>query len=159
MIRVSVRRRGRVASGPIGLVVRRTFLLAAIAVVSCTSAVAQVSTTTTVQTTTTTLATTTTTVATTTTTVPTTTTTVATTTTTMSTTTVLTCPSSTVVTTTSTSTSSTCPPPGPPVCNDGNLCTIDTCDVSGCHHAPATDGIQCNYGSCTGLCEGGSCAA
>ncbi|MBT9560425.1 MAG: hypothetical protein IV100_30650, partial [Myxococcales bacterium] len=49
------------------------------------------------------------------------------------------------------------------VCNDGNVCTTDSCDsASGCVTAPAADGTACADGdACNGAetCQAGSCAA
>ena len=60
------------------------------------------------------------------------------------------------------------PEPAPPCpsvdeCDDGEVCTVDACDESGCTHTPAEDGKPCDDGEpCTaddrcrdGACEGG----
>ncbi|MFZ4577924.1 MAG: hypothetical protein ACOYOB_05945 [Myxococcota bacterium] len=56
-----------------------------------------------------------------------------------------------------------CKATGPTSCDDGQPCTIDTCDkVAGCQKKAAVDGIACEDGSaCTAgdACETGKCAA
>ncbi|MBM4344286.1 MAG: hypothetical protein FJ100_13030 [Deltaproteobacteria bacterium] len=51
---------------------------------------------------------------------------------------------------------------GPPaVCDDGNVCTTDSCDkTKGCGTAPAT-GVACNAGACTlgDGCQNGACVS
>ncbi len=48
-------------------------------------------------------------------------------------------------------------------CNDGSVCTADTCDpLLGCRHAPVPDGTSCSDSNvCDGIeqCSGGFCAA
>ena len=60
------------------------------------------------------------------------------------------------------SASATCVPGTPPVVDDGNPCTLDTCvPATGVQHAPAPDGTACNDGNaCTRVdgCRAGSCA-
>ena len=54
----------------------------------------------------------------------------------------------------------TCQPAPPPLCNDGNSCTTDSCDpVSGCQtvnldQVPCDDGNECTLGD---TCQQGSC--
>ena len=46
-------------------------------------------------------------------------------------------------------------------CDDGNVCTLDTCEAGECLHAPGTDGTACDDGnSCTSpdQCSGTACA-
>ena len=47
------------------------------------------------------------------------------------------------------------------LCEDGNQCTVDTCGgVSGCAHAPQTDGAPCSDGNVctqTDTCQNGTC--
>jgi hypothetical protein len=61
--------------------------------------------------------------------------------------------------------SGTCTPAGPTNCDDGNSCTVDTCDSAlGCRHASVPDGFLCEDGNaCTvgdtcisGLCISGN---
>src|SRR5262249_232282 len=50
-----------------------------------------------------------------------------------------------------------------PNCNDGNPCTVDSCDpVNGCQHANAPNGTSCADGTvCNGseTCQSGVCTA
>ncbi len=54
-----------------------------------------------------------------------------------------------------------CQPGTPLNCDDGNVCTTDTCDpVAGCQHAPVFDGTSCADGDvCNGAetCQAGTC--
>ena len=59
--------------------------------------------------------------------------------------------------------SGTCTAGSAKVCNDGNVCTTDSCDAitGSCVFAPVSDGIGCNDGNnCTtsDQCTGGTCA-
>lgn len=50
----------------------------------------------------------------------------------------------------------TCAPGTPPVVNDRNACTIDSCDpIAGVENDPVADGTSC---SGVGVCEAGSCS-
>jgi MYXO-CTERM domain-containing protein len=43
-------------------------------------------------------------------------------------------------------------------CDDGNDCTVDSCDATtGCAHTNAADGTACGDASCNGTCGAGSC--
>jgi hypothetical protein len=56
-----------------------------------------------------------------------------------------------------------CVPGSPPVCDDFNICTLDSCDaVVGCQYANVQDGTSCTNGDiCDGeeTCLGGNCSS
>lgn len=56
-----------------------------------------------------------------------------------------------------------CTPGTPPVCDDGNPCTTDSCDPqNGCQHVAMTNGTPCPNGTvCDGAetCQNGACTA
>jgi MYXO-CTERM domain-containing protein len=52
----------------------------------------------------------------------------------------------------------TCAAGTPPVCDDANDCTSDSCNSSsGCQHATVSDGTACVGVGCTGTCGAGTC--
>ncbi|HTM21334.1 MAG TPA: M36 family metallopeptidase, partial [Kofleriaceae bacterium] len=73
------------------------------------------------------------------------------------------CVDATVCNGTETCQSGVCTAGAPPTCDDGNVCTSDTCDaVTGCATTPVLDGTPCGDGNvCNGgeTCEAGGCAA
>ncbi|MFT3766913.1 MAG: lamin tail domain-containing protein [Minicystis sp.] len=51
-----------------------------------------------------------------------------------------------------------CTAESPLDCDDGNDCTVDSCDMTGgCQHAQAADGTTCGDANCAGMCASGSC--
>jgi hypothetical protein len=58
--------------------------------------------------------------------------------------------------------SGTCTAGTPPNCDDGNICTADSCDPAlGCQNTPVADGISCSDGDvCNGAetCQSGACS-
>jgi hypothetical protein len=73
------------------------------------------------------------------------------------------CADSTVCNGDETCQSGTCTPGAPLNCNDGNVCTLDTChDVSGCQQTARPDGTSCADSTvCNGAetCQSGACTA
>jgi cysteine-rich repeat protein len=73
------------------------------------------------------------------------------------------CPNATLCDGTETCVTGLCQSGTPPVVDDGNPCTIDTCDASlGVAHTPAPDGTSCSDGNACTLadsCQNGSCSA
>ncbi len=52
-----------------------------------------------------------------------------------------------------------CAAPSPLYCDDGDMCSVDSCEASrGCVHAPASEGLPCSSPLvCGGICLGGRC--